>query len=173
MKYIYKNKVVEDLNDLNRMIGKVNEHVKDLSAIQARLYNELVGEEEIIIDPVRVEEEKVVVPEPTPVPAPVEEEKVEEPAIEEPVVEEKINEPIKVKPRCKVRTAQKVWWILFSLLAVAAVVCYFVLPQVPGYVEKAISALNGKDFEGRRIRVNFAQEMPPRNNARNFLKKRS
>ena len=36
-------------NDLNRMIGKVNEHVKDLSAIQARLYNELVGEEEIII----------------------------------------------------------------------------------------------------------------------------
>ena len=48
------------LNDLNRMIGKVNEHVKDLSAIQARLYNELVGEEEIIIDPVRVEEEKVV-----------------------------------------------------------------------------------------------------------------
>ena len=39
--------------------------------------------------------------------------------------------------------------------------------------QKAISALNGKDFEGRRIRVNFAQEMPPRNNARNFLKKRS
>mgnify|MGYP002512305634 FL=1 len=38
--------------------------------------------------------------------------------------------------------------------------------------QKAISALNGKDFEGRRIRVNFAQEMPPRNNARNFLKKR-
>ena len=32
------------------------------------------------------------------------------------------------------------------------------------------SALNGTDFEGRRIRVNFAQEMPPRNNARNFLK---
>lgn len=39
--------------------------------------------------------------------------------------------------------------------------------------QKAISALNGTDFEGRRIRVNFAQEMPPRNNARNFLKKRS
>lgn len=37
--------------------------------------------------------------------------------------------------------------------------------------EKAISALNGKDFEGRRIRVNFAQEMPPRNDARKFLKK--
>ena len=70
-------KLVEDLNDLNRMIGKVNEHVKDLSAIQARLYNELVGEEEIIIDPVRVEEEKVVVPEPTPVPAPVVEQQEE------------------------------------------------------------------------------------------------
>lgn len=39
--------------------------------------------------------------------------------------------------------------------------------------QKAISSLNGKDFEGRRIRVNFAQEMPPRNNARNFLKKHS
>jgi RNA recognition motif-containing protein len=38
--------------------------------------------------------------------------------------------------------------------------------------QKAISALNGTDFESRRIRVNFAQEMPPRNNARNFLKKR-
>ena len=138
-------KLVEDLNDLNRMIGKVNEHVKDLSAIQARLYNELVGEEEIIIDPVRVEEEKVVVPEPTPVPAPVVEEKVEEPVVEE-KVEEQVNEPIKVKPRCKVRTAQKVWWILFALLAVAAVVCYFVLPQVPGYVEKAIAAL--KDTSG-------------------------
>lgn len=37
--------------------------------------------------------------------------------------------------------------------------------------EKAISSLNGKDFEGRRIRVNFAQEMPPRNDARKFLKK--
>lgn len=37
--------------------------------------------------------------------------------------------------------------------------------------EKAISALNGKNFEGRRIRVNFAQEMPPRNDARKFLKK--
>lgn len=37
--------------------------------------------------------------------------------------------------------------------------------------EKAISSLNGKDFEGRRIRVNFAQEMPPRNYARKFLKK--
>ena len=37
--------------------------------------------------------------------------------------------------------------------------------------EKAISLLNGKDFEGRRIRVNFAQEMPPRNDARKFLKK--
>ena len=36
--------------------------------------------------------------------------------------------------------------------------------------QKAISALNGTDFEGRRIRVNFAQEMPQRNNARNFLK---
>ena len=36
--------------------------------------------------------------------------------------------------------------------------------------QKAISALNGTDFEGRRSRVNFAQEMPPRNNARNFLK---
>lgn len=39
--------------------------------------------------------------------------------------------------------------------------------------QKAISSLNGKDFEGRRIRVNFAQEMPSRNNARNFLKKHS
>ena len=38
--------------------------------------------------------------------------------------------------------------------------------------QKAISALNGTDFEGRRIRVNFAQEIPPRNTARNFLKKR-
>ena len=37
--------------------------------------------------------------------------------------------------------------------------------------EKAISSLNGKDFEGRRIRVNFAQEMPPRNDAREVLKK--
>lgn len=37
--------------------------------------------------------------------------------------------------------------------------------------EKAISSLNGKDFEGRRIRVNFAQEMPHRNDARKFLKK--
>lgn len=37
--------------------------------------------------------------------------------------------------------------------------------------EKAISSLNGKDFEERRIRVNFAQEMPPRNDARKFLKK--
>lgn len=37
--------------------------------------------------------------------------------------------------------------------------------------EKAISSLNGKDFEGRRIRVNFAQEMPPRYDARKFLKK--
>lgn len=37
--------------------------------------------------------------------------------------------------------------------------------------KKAISTLNGKDFEGRRIRVNFAQEMPPRNDARKFLKK--
>ena len=140
-------KLVEDLNDLNRMIGKVNEHVKDLSAIQARLYNELVGEEEIVIEPVRVEEDKVVAPEPAPVPAPVVEpvveEKVEEPVVEEAPVEAK---PIKVKPRCKVRTAQKVWWILFALLVVAGVVCYFVLPQVPGYVEKAISAL--KDVQG-------------------------
>ena len=55
-------KLIEDLNDLNRMIGKVNEHVKDLSAIQARLYNELVGEEEIIVEPV-VEEPHVVIPE--------------------------------------------------------------------------------------------------------------
>ena len=28
--------------------------------------------------------------------------------------------------------------------------------------EKAIAALNGKEFETRRIRVNFAQEKPPR-----------
>ncbi len=28
--------------------------------------------------------------------------------------------------------------------------------------EKAIAALNGKEFEKRRIRVNFAQEKPPR-----------
>ena len=28
--------------------------------------------------------------------------------------------------------------------------------------EKAITALNGKEFETRRIRVNFAQEKPPR-----------
>ena len=30
------------------------------------------------------------------------------------------------------------------------------------HAEKAIAALNGKEFETRRIRVNFAQEKPPR-----------
>jgi len=32
--------------------------------------------------------------------------------------------------------------------------------------EKAIAALNGKDFEKRRIRVNFAQEKQPRRTQR-------
>ena len=116
-------KLVEDLNDLNRMIGKVNEHVKDLSAIQARLYNELVGEDEIVVDPL-VEDKPVVIPE-----EPVSKEELV--SKEEPVVqEEKEEEPVKEKPKkepkpkkphihCSVRSWQKVFLVLIIVAAVA------------------------------------------------------
>ena len=38
----------------------------------------------------------------------------------------------------------------------------FVEFEEQAQAEKAIAALNGKDFESRRIRVSMAQEKPPR-----------
>lgn len=122
-------KLVEDLNDLNRMIGKVNEHVKDLSAIQARLYNELVGEEEIIIEP-DLENTHIVIPEtPTETPTLVAEEPSEETKTEE-KTEEKVEEEIKEekvekeKIKCPVRKVQKIWLMIMVVLLAAMGVCY-------------------------------------------------
>lgn len=38
--------------------------------------------------------------------------------------------------------------------------------------KKAISGLNGKDLEGRRLRVNFAEQKPPRNNLASQYRKK-
>ena len=145
-------KLVEDLNDLNRMIGKVNEHVKDLSAIQARLYNELVGEEEIIVEPI-VEEPHVVIPD-----LPGEEPVAEIPAEETPVVEpveepaeapiEKPKKERKPKVKCPVRKGQKVWFVITLVLIAAFVGLSFVLEPVAAIKTQILDVFKAEEISG-------------------------
>ena len=148
-------KLVEDLNDLNRMIGKVNEHVKDLSAIQARLYNELVGEDEIIVEP-EIKEQPVVIPEETPteevkeeVPV-VEEETVEEtPVVEEKPKKEKVK---KEKIKCSVKNCIRAWLIIAIILVVVAFVIGLGDKVMPVFkADKIVGGRNTAIFVGTMV----------------------
>ena len=156
-------KLVEDLNDLNRMIGKVNEHVKDLSAIQARLYNELVGEEEIIVEPFVEEEQHVVIPNlpgeepvaeiPTNDDKVVEEvteeisEETEAP-VEEPKSKKKKEKVKKPKVKCPVRKGQKVWFVITLIVIAAFVGLSFVVEPVTNIRNTILDVFKAEEVSG-------------------------
>ena len=48
----------------------------------------------------------------------------------------------------------------------------FVEMETEEDAKKAIAGLNGKDLEGRRLRVNFAEEKAPRNNLASQYRKK-